>query len=444
MTYIYKKRNLPRSTLDSFRGIRVTSSLGKVSCRILADPIFPILEDYLLTLDPDALAAHRARLRAGLGDLAAALAEPLPELTALLGPLPPATPLPPAEAERRMLLALTALLAALPEEGRGVVLFLDDLQWADHSSAAFLTAALTDPALRATLLLGSWRAEEMGDAHPVQRALRAAEALGASTRTVALAPLDARDLAALLRDTLGRDDDALRALAALLQGWTGGNPFITHRALEALRDRGLLRREDGVWCWSLDEVSRRGLGAHASDFVAGRIAELPDPTRRALQLAARFTGAFRESDLAAVISLLRKELRAHLAPAMALRLIHPEQREWWPEAVDDVEFTLAFTHDRVREAAGAGLDDEADTDAHLRIGARLRDRGDADLFEVTHHLNLALARLNAEERATLCALDAEAGRKALRSGAFGVASALLEQSVALFGPADWSARIVYD
>ncbi len=39
MTCIYKKRNLPRSTLDSFRGIRVTSSLGKVSCRILADPI---------------------------------------------------------------------------------------------------------------------------------------------------------------------------------------------------------------------------------------------------------------------------------------------------------------------------------------------------------------------------------------------------------------------
>ena len=59
MTYIYKKRNLPRSTLDSFRGIRVTSSLGKVTCRILADPIFPILDDFLLALGPEQFAGRK-------------------------------------------------------------------------------------------------------------------------------------------------------------------------------------------------------------------------------------------------------------------------------------------------------------------------------------------------------------------------------------------------
>jgi hypothetical protein len=59
MTYIYKKRNLPRSTLDSFRGIRVTSSLGKVTCRILADPLFPILDDFLLALGPEQFAGRK-------------------------------------------------------------------------------------------------------------------------------------------------------------------------------------------------------------------------------------------------------------------------------------------------------------------------------------------------------------------------------------------------
>ena len=59
MTYIYKKRNLPRSTLDSFRGIRVISSLGKVTCRILADPIFPILDDFLLALGPEQFAGRK-------------------------------------------------------------------------------------------------------------------------------------------------------------------------------------------------------------------------------------------------------------------------------------------------------------------------------------------------------------------------------------------------
>ncbi|MFO0627022.1 MAG: AAA family ATPase [Polyangiales bacterium] len=392
----------------------------------------------LLPLGDDLRARQQSRLRARLGDLAPALAEPLPELVALLGPLPPPPALPPAEAERRMVLAITALLAALPDEAQSVVLFLDDLQWADASSAALLSALLTDPALQRTLVLGAWRGEEMHDGHAVQRALRAATDLGARTTAVTLAPLTGQDLQALLRDTLGRDDDDLRALAGVLHGWTGGNPFIAHRALEGLRDRGLLRRDDDAWRWELDDVVRRGLGAHAADVVAGRIAELPEATRRALQVAAHFTGAFREGDLAAVISLPRMALRADLAPAMALRLILPEQREWWPEAADDVEFTLAFTHDRVREAALSGVADDDAVTTHLRIGAHLRDRGDADLFEVTHHLNLALPRLDAGARAALRGLNAEAGRKALRSGAFGVASALLAQSVALADADAWA------
>ena len=72
MTYIYKKRNLPRNTLNSYRGIRVTSSAGKLCCRALADPIFPVLSDYAEALGPEQFAGrkhHSADMLAVLLDM---------------------------------------------------------------------------------------------------------------------------------------------------------------------------------------------------------------------------------------------------------------------------------------------------------------------------------------------------------------------------------------
>ena len=72
MTYIYKKRNLPRNTLNSYRGIRVTSSVGKLCCRALADPIFPVLSDYMEALGPEQFAGrkrHSADMLAVLLDM---------------------------------------------------------------------------------------------------------------------------------------------------------------------------------------------------------------------------------------------------------------------------------------------------------------------------------------------------------------------------------------
>lgn len=385
----------------------------------------------LRALDAAALQTRRDALRARLGELAPALAEVLPELSALVGPLERPRDLPPAESERRLVLALTALLSALPTSGQPLVLFLDDLQWADPSSAVFVSAAITDPSLRSTLILGAWRAEEMHEGHAVARALRAAAAVGARVTALDLAPLAEPEIYALLRDAFERDDDDLRALSTLLHGWTGGNPFLAHRALEGLRDLDLVRREQGVWRWRVGEIARRGLGTDAAGYVAGRIAELPPPTRRALEVAGCFTGAFRESDLAASMSLSRKEVRAHLAPALALRLLHPVEEDWWPDATDDVEFSLSFTHDRVREAASAHLGDDDARAIHRRVGERLRARGDADVFEVVHHLNLAAPLLDEAERVTLRRLDVEAGRKALRNGAFAVAHGLMEHAAAL-------------
>nr|WP_300971273.1 AAA family ATPase [Thiocapsa sp.] len=98
--------------------------------------------------------------------------EVVPELEALLGAQPPAPELGPREAQVRLRALLVALLRQVAAPEHPLVLFLDDLQWADQPSLDFIGALLEDTALRGLLLIGAYRDNEVDAAHPLLRLLR--------------------------------------------------------------------------------------------------------------------------------------------------------------------------------------------------------------------------------------------------------------------------------
>ena len=51
--------------------------------------------------------------------------------------------------------------------GRPLVLFIDDLQWADLASLNLLETLLTDRALARLMLIGAYRDNEVGGSHPL-------------------------------------------------------------------------------------------------------------------------------------------------------------------------------------------------------------------------------------------------------------------------------------
>ncbi|WP_366931539.1 AAA family ATPase [Thiocapsa sp.] len=92
---------------------------------------------------------------------------------------------------RALLIALLRQVAA-PEHP--LVLFLDDLQWADQPSLDFIGALLEDTALRGLLLIGAYRDNEVDAAHPLLRLLRQPTATGAPAQVLTLASLTAGDM----------------------------------------------------------------------------------------------------------------------------------------------------------------------------------------------------------------------------------------------------------
>jgi predicted ATPase/serine/threonine protein kinase/GAF domain-containing protein len=395
------------------------------------------LIDQLLGLDPAQVDGWRARLAEALGENGAVLTEVIPELEHLVGKQPRPPEVSPQEAENRFRNTLVRVVAALPAGGRPVVLFFDDLQWADPSSIGLLEQLLVDPSLNRVLVLGTWRSNEVDEAHLLSRALSRAKTLGGRMTRVELGPLALHDVRQLLAETLGRPEDEVAALAELAHTWTEGNPFPLHRVIHRLREEELFRREGGRWTWDLAEVTRRAAGLNAAGFVARRLAELPEESTRVLEVASCVGTDFSIRTLATVLECTPTEVLGRLAPALTRKLVHPLSQDWWPGATDDLDYQFAFSHDRIQEAAHSRLDPVGQRAIHLRVGRLLREQRDADLFKVVHHLNIARELLSPEERAALGELDAEAGRKAMRSGAYGPALQLLEQAVALLPPDSW-------
>ncbi|HWQ14571.1 MAG TPA: AAA family ATPase, partial [Roseiflexaceae bacterium] len=232
------KTRLLRSLAREAAGRGMPALAGGASEAEGMPPFLPFLEalgGYVSTADPAALTEQ-----AGSG--AAALAAVLPELAARLGPLPAGPSLPPEQARLRLFQAVARLLTAAAEP-RGLLLLLDDLQWADPASLDLLCHLARDrPAVR-VLVLGAYRAGEAAGS-PLLRALAELSRLRA-LETIELGPLSEDGVAALAAAVLGAPPDPALARELWLQ--SEGNPFFAEELLRDWAERGVAARAGDRW-----------------------------------------------------------------------------------------------------------------------------------------------------------------------------------------------------
>jgi hypothetical protein len=129
--------------------------------------------------EPEArLAAWRERLAGALGANGGVLCEVIPELEFILGAQPPVVPLGRTEAQNRFQLVFRNFIAALAEPEHPLVVFLDDLQWADAATLGLLEPLLAAREGRGLLVIGACRDQALEAAPRLAHALAALDAAG--------------------------------------------------------------------------------------------------------------------------------------------------------------------------------------------------------------------------------------------------------------------------
>ena len=401
----------------------------------------------LLAEGPSALAAWRSAVEDAVGANGQVLVDVIPELELLLGPQPPAATLPPGAALNRFGLVFGAFISVFARPEHPLVLFLDDLQWADAASLKLLQLLTTDSQREGLLVVGACRDDDVDALRRVSDTVNALRAAGGHALRLTLGPLDEAAVSALLRDSFGGSASDAASRAAGLVAKTGGNPFFLTRFLASLHEDGLLLPGPQGWQWDDSAIDARDFTPNVIDLVTLRLRMLPDPARELLQLAACLGASLSLRSLAIAADQPVLETGRALDPAVVLGLLLPLDDEYrllsaWDEAEagavpDDFDCALRFLHDRVQQAAYGTIQQDRRERIHLLVGRRLRDsapaaRLDGRLFEIVDHLNAAAGLMpDGDELVELIEMDLRAGRRARRSGAYGSASNLLDAACAL-------------
>jgi predicted ATPase len=218
----------------------------------------------------------------------------VPELKLIIGEQPPVLELPPQQAQSRFQLVFRRFIAVFARPEHPLALFLDDLQWLDAATLDLLEDLLTQPDVRHLILIGAYRDNEVGSAHPLMRKLVAIRKGRAIVHEIALAPLGHEDLGRLIADSLRCELERATPLALLVHEKTAGNPFFAIQFLSALADEGLLVFDHANvrWSWDLNRIHAKGYTDNVVELMVGKLTRLPLKTQRAVQqLACMGNGA---------------------------------------------------------------------------------------------------------------------------------------------------------
>jgi PAS domain S-box-containing protein len=392
--------------------------------------------------------AWRQKLQAALGPNGRVITGVIPEVGLIIGPQPELPPLGPAEAQNRFNLVFQNFIQALAHPAHPLVIFLDDLQWADRASLQLLELLMAAPDTRSLFLIGAYRDNEVDTTHPLRQTVAAIEQAGGTLHHLALTPLDIRHTQALVTDTLHGEAGLL---AELTQIKTGGNPFFIGEFLKSLYSEELLTFDytSGQWQWHLEQIRAREMSDNVVELMAGKVRKLNPAAQQLLTLAACLGNQFDLATLAVVSESDPRAAAILLWEAITQELLLPlcDTCRLMTLDVAGLAETGAieykFIHDRVQQAAySLILPDERPT-IHHRIGQLLlRHTPPAEqeqrLFSLVNQLNQGRSLLESPaEREELLRLNLRAGRKAKAAAAYEPAFNYFQVGLELLSAEAW-------
>jgi DNA-binding SARP family transcriptional activator len=293
------------------------------------------------------------------------LARLLPEARSTLTPAPAATD----DAARQRLFESVSHFIAFASEQSPLVIFLDDVQWADRLTLDLLYHLLASTRPADFFLFTAQRPDEdalVARLKDMQRALHA--------QTFALSPLDD---AAVNEIANSVSDD--RRLAEWLRRESGGIPFVVSELLRDLQESGDLLESNGRWNLKADFDTLRALH-RVDDLILQRVSRLHPVSARYLNVAAIIGQPFSATFLSEVLGETTEALESALSEWRERRLLELDEKNFYD-----------FTHDKIQETVYHYLPPDMQKLWHERVGQTLVDRGDADSAQIAYHFERCFA-----------------------------------------------------
>jgi PAS domain S-box-containing protein len=386
------------------------------------------------------LQVWKDQILAAVGENVQVLMAVIPELEKIIGEQPPVSELPGNAAQNRFNLLIQKFLGLFATIDRPLVIFLDDLQWADAASLNLLRALMQDT--NHLLMIGAYRDQEISPIHPLMLAVDVIQKAGATVNTITLHPLKLDDLNQLVADTLKCELRLAQPLAELIDRKTQGNPFFATQFLQVLHQDGHITFDviSRHWQCNIAHIKTLAITDNVVELMAGQLLKLPTLTQYILQLAACMGTQFDLQTLALISDQTPHLTALALETALQMGVIMPcsdlykffTDIDTTPDISAPLIVTYRFLHDRVQQAAYSQIASNEQQYIHLQIGQLLlrnvlESEREEQLFTIVNQLNMGSSLMtSAVDRDQLLQLNWQAAQKAKISTAYSAASQYLK------------------
>lgn len=394
---------------------------------------FQSLIRQLLTESENQLQIWKHKILTALGVNGQVIIDVIPELELIIDQQPPIQELGPAESQNRFNLVFQNFIRVFCQKEHPLVIFLDDLQWADSATLKLIDLIMRDEALGYLFFIGAYRDNEVDINHLTIITIEGLKKARVIIQQITLEALDLEHIIQLIAESLYSEAIAVETLAKLVQNKTDGNPFFVNQFLKALYQENLLifDLQNLTWQWDITQIEAVGITDNVIDLMIAKVKKLPGQTQNILRLSACIGNSFDLNTLAIISEKSITETFVDILPAAQAGLILPTSDLEIAET-DIINSPLLiinyrFSHDRVQQAAYALIDEDKKKNIHLQIGQLLLNNISRielinRIFEVVDHLNLGCKLIfKNEEKIKLAQLNLSAAKKAKEANAYSAA-----------------------
>jgi predicted ATPase/signal transduction histidine kinase len=416
---------------------------------------FQELIKQLLTESAESLARWRSQIIAALGINSQMITQVIPSLEMIIGKQADnssiSANISASESQNRFHRVFQKFIHIFAQSEHPLVIFLDDLQWADRASLQLLEILAINTEPQSLLLIGAYRDNEVNATHPIWQMIENVRQVNGAVQQLYLSELNLTDINQFIADTLHCSTSDSLPLAELVQQKTGGNPFFINEFLKALYSYHLIRfdYQSRRWQWLIDQIQEQEITDNVVSLMAKKIQKLSDRTQQLLQIAACIGNQFELNILALVAEQSHIETIRALKEAIAEGLILPlsnahQSLHYGIELTSDRPIIIyKFVHDRIQQASYSLISEQTQAVIHQRIGQQLlksisTEERESKIFDIVDQLNLGLELITSQcDREQLAELNLIASQKAKASTAYSNAFNYAKTGVELLGIDSW-------
>ena len=305
----------------------------------------------------------KAKLHYALGPNGRIIVDLIPEMELIIGKQPPVETLPPTQSRNRFNMVFTGFIRVFARREHPLVLFLDDIQWADRGTLKLMELLATAPDMNSLLLIGAYRDTEVDSAHPLILMLDEISRTGFTVNEIPLSPLPVNGIVELITDMLVCERSDAETLAGVIMKKTHGNPFFINQFMRDLYQKEILRfdTEKYSWVWDISTIETADITTNVVEFMCGKIKELSATAQNALTIASCIGSRFDLGLLAEVNERTVSDTAEVLGESQQEGLLAPIGVSYkYSDAYADEEpsaetgITYMFLHDRIQQRENPG------------------------------------------------------------------------------------------